>query len=140
MRTPTNTLALGRVADGLGLLGAAACALHCLALPVFLVLGSAVPTVFFFDESFHRMVLWLVVPSALVAFTLGCRRHRDRRVLVLGTLGVVGLVLAGTVLHELLGETGEKGATLVAAALLITAHLRNFRLCRSAVCDHEAVS
>ncbi len=50
------------------------------------------PTVFLDDESFHRTILWLVVPSSLLAFGLGCRRHRDPRVLLLGALGLAGIV------------------------------------------------
>ena len=125
------------IADGLGVVGATLCALHCIALPALLVLGSAVPTVFLGGESFHRSMLWLVVPSAVLAFTLGCRRHKDRRVLLLGAAGIAGMVLAGTVLHDIVGEAGEKVVTLAAAALLIAAHLRNFKLCRSEPCRQE---
>ncbi len=131
----TTTLEARSLADGLGVLGATACALHCIALPVLLVLGTTVPTVFA-GEGFHTRMLWPVVPAALVAFALGCKRHKDGRVLLLGTLGLVGMVLAGTVLHDLIGETGEKAVTLVSAGLLITAHVRNYRLCRADVCCH----
>lgn len=129
-----TTWDLRTIADGLGVVGATACALHCIALPTLLVLGATVPTVFLADESFHLLMLWLVVPSAVLAFSLGCWRHKDRWVLVLGALGAAGMVLAGTVLHDLMGETAEKMTTLVSAGILITAHLRNFKLCRSDSC------
>ena len=124
------------VADGIGLLSATVCALHCIALPALLVLGAAVPIVFLDDESFHSAMLWLVVPSAVLAFGLGCWRHKDRWVLLLGAFGLTGMVLSGTVLHELIGEFGERLVTLGSAALLIAAHVRNFTLCRSESCDH----
>ena len=124
------------VADGLGVLGATACALHCIALPVLLVVGSTVPTVFLADESFHTTMLWLVVPSALIAFGIGCWRHKEGRVLLLGVLGVAGLILSGFVVHDWLGEQGERIVTLASAALLIAAHVRNFKLCRSTSCEH----
>ena len=76
------------------------------------------------------------VPIAALAFTLGCRAHRDRRVLVLGISVLAGLTASFTVLHDVLGETGERLALLASAGLLIAAHLRNFRLCRSGSCDH----
>ena len=82
-------------------------------------------------------MLWWVVPSAVLAFALGCRRHKDRRVLLLGAVGIAGMVLAGTVLHEVMGEAAEKMVTLAAAGLLIAAHLQNFKLCRSDSCRHE---
>jgi len=135
MKTST-TLDLRTIADGLGVVGATVCALHCIALPALLVLGSTVPTVLLGDESFHRLMLFWVLPSAGLAFALGCRRHRDRRVMLLGALGMAGMALAATVLHDVMGEAAEKIVTLGAAALLIAAHLRNFRLCRSESCQH----
>lgn len=132
-----SQISIRALADGVGVLGAAACALHCVALPVLLVLGATAPTLFLGDESFHRSMLWLVVPSALLAMGLGCWRHKDRRVLFLGLLGVVGIVLSATLPHELLGEAGEKVGTVVSAALLIAAHVRNFKLCRSDACQHD---
>jgi hypothetical protein len=136
---PSATPGVRSIADGLGLLAATACAVHCIALPALLVAGSTLPTVLLDDERFHQAMLWLVVPSAVVAFGLGCWRHKDRRVLLLGALGVVGLVVSGTVVHDLLGELAEKGATLGSAGLAVAAHLRNFKLCRSESCRHEAV-
>ena len=134
---PSTSLDIRTLADGLGVIGATVCALHCVALPALLVLGSTIPTVLLGDESFHRSMLWLVIPSAVLAFALGCRRHKDRRVLLLGTFGIAGMVLSGTVLHDLMGEATEKMVTLAAAALLIAAHFRNFKLCRSESCRHE---
>ena len=129
-----STPSVRTIADSLGLFAATACMLHCVALPALLVLGATIPTVLAEDESFHQLMLWLVVPAAAVAFGLGCWRHKDRWVLILGSLGVAGLVLSGTVLHDLLNEVSEKGVTVASAALLITAHIRNFRLCRSDSC------
>ena len=125
------------VADGIGVLGASVCDVHCIAMPTLLVLGAAVPIVFLEDESFHRMMLWFLVPAAVLAFSLGCWRHRDRWVLLLGALGLTGIVLAGLVLHDLAGELGERLATLGSAALLVLAHTRNYMLCRSRFCRHE---
>ncbi|MEM1180341.1 MAG: MerC domain-containing protein [Acidobacteriota bacterium] len=125
---------LRAIADGFGIFGAAACAIHCIAIPVLLVVGAAVPSLFL-GETFHRTMLWLVVPSAILAFSLGCSRHKDRLVLILGAVGVIGLVASGTVLHDVVGEFGEKAGTLASAAILIFAHVRNFRLCRSDSCE-----
>ena len=37
--------------------------------------------------------------------------------------------------RHLLGENGERIAALAAATLLISAHVRNLRLCRAGDCD-----
>lgn len=134
----TVALDVRTAADGIGVLGASVCAVHCIAMPTLLVLGAAVPTVFLEDESFHRMMLWFLVPSALLAFSLGCWRHRDRWVLLCGALGLTGIVLSGMVLHDLAGELGERIATLGSAAMLVAAHARNYMLCRSRSCTHDA--
>ena len=128
---------LRRFADRIGVVASVTCALHCLLLPVLLAAGTALSATFLGDEAFHKSLLWLIIPAAVLAFGIGCRRHKDRLVLTLALIGLVGLVLAGTVLHDLLGEDYERIATLLSATLLVVAHVRNYRLCRSADCDHH---
>jgi hypothetical protein len=59
-------------------------------------------------------------------------------VLTLGMIGLIGMVLAVTVLHDVTGEVGERVVTLLSAAVLVSAHYRNYRLCRSSGCAHES--
>jgi len=133
----TTTLEFRSIADGLGILSSAACALHCLSLPILLLAGTTLPASFLTDESFHRAALWVVIPSALFGFGLGCWRHKDGWVLLMGAIGLAGISLAGLVLHDLIGETGERVVTFAGASLLIAAHVRNYKLCRSDRCDHS---
>lgn len=128
------------VGDALGTIGSALCVVHCLAGPIVLVTGSLLPSVLLADESFHRAMVWFVVPTSAAAFSLGCRRHKDRRTFLLGVAGVLGLVLAGTALHGMFGEVSEKIVTLLAGAALITGHVRNFRLCEADDCDHKSAA
>ena len=121
---------LRTLADVMGALGSFACALHCLLVPVLLVSGTVLPVGFFLEEGFHLAMLWLVLPAGIVAFAFGCWRHKDRLVLVLGFSGLALILAAATVLHPIVGEVGERGLTVAAGAMLITAHVRNFRLCR----------
>ena len=58
----------------------------------------------------------------------------------MGGIGLAGLTASLTVLHDLLGENGERVVATASAALLIAAHLRNFRLCRSDACMHPQTS
>lgn len=124
------------VADRVGVLASTACAAHCVILPVLLVAGTTVPAWFLGEEVFHQAILFVVLPAALVAFSLGCRRHKDHWVIGLGSVGLLGIVLAAF-LHGPLGESGERILTFGAATLLVLAHVRNYRLCRSANCEHE---
>jgi hypothetical protein len=136
----TRSIDVRSLADGLGILGSAICALHCLAAPAVLVAGTALPSFLATDESFHRMLLWAILPASLLAFGLGCWRHKDSGVLVLGVLGLFGLCAAVAAPRALIGENGERILAVVSAGLLIAAHLRNFRRCHADDCEHERAS
>ena len=125
------------IADGIGILGSASCALHCLAAPVFLVAGTAFPASFVTDERVHELLLWAILPASILAFGLGCSRHKDQWVLLLGILGLFGLSTSVAAPHDLIGEAGERGVTIGSAGLLIAAHFRNFKRCRADSCVHE---
>ena len=125
------------IADWLGIAASTACGVHCVLLPTLLVTGTVLPASVLGDEAFHQAMLWMILPAAIVAFGIGCWRHKDGWVLGLGMLGLTGMVLAVAVLHDLVGEDGERAVTVLSAAILVAAHIRNFRLCRSADCTHE---
>ena len=126
-------------ADWFGIAASAACAIHCIVLPALLVTGTVLPASLLGDELFHKAMLWVILPAAILAFGIGCWRHKDRWVLALGVIGLTGMVLAVAIVHDIAGESGERIVTLVSAAVLITAHYRNFQLCRSSGCAHESV-
>lgn len=130
-----TTMKLRIMADTIGTVGSVICVLHCLVGPLLITLGSVLPAVMATDHVFHRMMLLLVIPAAALAFTVGCWQHRDTRVLIVGLTGLLGLTLSATLLHEFLGEIGEKVMTLVSAGFLVQAHIRNLRLCRFSRCN-----
>ena len=125
------------IADWLGIAASMACAVHCVLVPTLLVTGTILPASMLANESFHLAMIGLILPAALIAFGIGCWRHKDRWVLALGVIGLTGIVMSATVLHDLTGEAGERIGTLISAAILILAHWRNYQLCRSADCAHE---
>lgn len=137
MSSTTGNALVQPVADAVGLTGSVLCALHCLIIPITLVFGQIGPVSLINDELFHRILLLVVVPAATIAFGIGCSSHRDRWVLLLGTVGLISLTAALTILHDALGENGERITAIFASGLLIAAHVRNFRLCRRGACDHE---
>ena len=129
------TLKVRSIADVLGLSASAMCAIHCLLVPLLIITSTTLPVSFLTDESFHRAMLWIVIPSGILAFSLGCWRHRDRFVFLLGMLGITGLCLSAFWLHDLIGEIGERIGTVVSAMTLILAHVHNWKLCRNGACD-----
>ena len=127
------------LADAVGVAGSLLCAMHCLLVPVALLIGPIGRVPHTDDEAFHHLLLWMVVPAAAVAFGVGCLEHKDRWVLGLGAVGLATMTAAFTLLHDAIGASGERIAAMLASGLLITAHVRNFQLCRSGACRHDRV-
>jgi hypothetical protein len=123
-----------RAADTAGGAAALLCALHCLILPGLLVTGTAVPVAVWGTEMFHRLMLGVVAPSAMIAFAMGCRQHRDAATVSLGVCGLIALAAAALGDHVALRAGGERLVTLAGSAALGSAHFRNYQLCRRA--DH----
>ena len=112
------------------------CTIHCLFLPVILVVFPALGATLFGEELFHVLLLWLVIPLSVIALSLGCRRHKDRLVAAIGLVGLTFLVVAASLGHDFLGETNERILTIIGAAVIAMGHLRNYSLCRREECDH----
>ena len=89
------------------------------------------------DHVFHWVLIALVLPSSLLAGITGCRRHKDFRVIVGLSAGLVVLIATAALGHDMLGETGEKVATITAAFILAISHWRNYVLCRHEDCTHH---
>ena len=124
------------IADWFGIAASTVCAVHCVIVPTLLITGTVLPASILTDEAFHLAMLWVILPAAIVAFGIGCWRHRDRWVFSLGMIGLTGMVLAVSVVHDVAGELGERIVTVLAAGVLVAAHYRNYRICRSADCAH----
>ncbi|TEW54854.1 MerC domain-containing protein [Psychromonas sp. RZ22] len=109
------------------------CAIHCLLLPFLLVLVPSTIAVQLGNEAFHAWMVFAVLPTSIYALTLGCKKHKNYRLIALGISGLLLLVLAVVLGEYLFGHLGEKIMTLAGATLLAIGHCWNFRLCR----EHE---
>ena len=123
--------------DKLAVSTSAICAIHCLSLPLLVGFFPALGATIIGQEEFHVWLLLLVIPLSIVALSMGCRTHKDLWVAMLGAAGLAILVFAAVFGHDLLGETGERVATLLGASAIAGGHLRNYALCRSAHCAHQ---
>jgi len=106
------------------------CAAHCLVLPVLTVMTPSIMGYFVTDESFHRWLAFVVIPFSFIALTMGCKRHKSHAVAIFGVFGLLLLLFAAAFGHDVLGETGEKVATLIGAGCIALAHCQNYRLCQ----------
>jgi len=126
---------LDKAAIGLSLV----CVIHCLLTPLAVVMIPALGATFLEDERFHYAVLFLVLPTSLLALGLGCRKHRRSGVLVIGLLGLAVLCSIPLLGEDATAELWEKICTVTGAAIIAYAHVRNFMLCQRHTC-HEAAS
>ena len=122
---------MDRIAIGLS----GVCAIHCLITPLVLVALPVAAGAWLDGESFHLWLLLLILPLSTTALTLGCRRHKDMAVMLLGIAGMALLLLAVFLPVGWLGENGERALTLAGSATLIAGHVRNFRMCRASACS-----
>ena len=120
-----------KIIDNLGITISSVCAIHCLLLPAIFIIA---PYSFLASHEFHEALIYFILPCAAIAFVLGCRKHGDLKVAIMGTLGV--LLLASSVLfHEIFHaeEHSEELTTVLitvaGSVMLILSHLRNRKLC-----------
>ena len=127
-----SNLWLDKLAIGLS----AVCAIHCLMLPVALAVMPSLALLPLGGESFHKLLICLVLPASILALTLGCRRHGKKVMLFWGGAGLFIMILTAILGHDLMGELLEKAATVIGATFVAVAHVINYRSCRSAKCQH----
>lgn len=126
--------------DLVGMAVSVVCMVHCVLVPIALIVSPVLTAAFLDDEAFHRFLLWGIVPSAIVALSLGCRRHRDTSVFLLGGTGLSLLVFSAFWGHAAMGEAGEKVVTVIGGVLMTCGHVRNSRLCHTRNCHTQEVT
>lgn len=108
------------------------CLVHCLALPLVVTLLPLFGATLIDHETFHQLILVLVLPTSVIALGMGYKRHRNNRIAALGVIGAGALVAAAFALHALHAEPLERWVTVAGGITLAIAHIGNFRLCRHA--------
>lgn len=117
----------GSSLDRAGICVSTVCLIQCLLLPVLLVISPLTTLGVFGEEIFHLALLGLIAPISLLAFGLGYRQHRNRRMLTCGLIGL-GLVTVSTLFgHELLSPLASALLTSLGGLFLIIGHWLNLR-------------
>lgn len=130
MLNPTMTSRLHSLLDGSAVAISALCAVHCLALPFLLVLFPLLGTTVLTDESFHALLLWVILPTSVLAVGLAWTHHRDAWVLGLVGLGLLVLIAAALWAHDHAPLWVDKAMSVAGGAVLAGGHIRNFLMCR----------
>lgn len=117
--------------DKLAITISSLCVAHCLIFPILAVIAPSFITLGLSSENFHFWMIISVIPSSIYALALGCKQHGKKSIFLIGMLGLSCLLFAFVLGADLLGESGEKGITLVGALLIAFSHVRNFKLCQN---------
>ena len=117
------------------------CALHCLLLPAAIVLYPSTLSFLPGDESVHFALLFVVIPISAYALIKGGKVHKSRKVFITGISGLIVLVAAVVLGHDIVGEIGEKILTVLGSMIVIIAHIKNHLICRATDCEcHDEVN
>ena len=128
------------ITDTLAISLSVLCFLHCLLAPVTLITFPFLGVIVLEGELLHRFIILILLPPSGLALFLGCRHHKDSCVLLLGLFGFFTLLLAAFFVSTEFGELAEKLLTSLGSMLMISGHIRNYKLCRDSGCDHHLSS
>lgn len=100
------------------------CLIHCLALPLLLVLLPGAAGLFVESDAFHVAAVALAAPGASVAFVMGYRQHAAILPAVIGGGGLGCLIAALLVAH---GTVAETYLMVAGSLILVAGHVLNWR-------------
>ncbi len=127
--------------DRVGVCLSALCMVHCLALPLLLLMTPAFLTAFLTGHEFHVVLAVLLTILAFASFWPGYRQHRRLSVFAAGLAGVC-LISVGAFAEEWEAEALGRVLTVCGSVALIGAHVVNYvlrhRLDRHCHCPAEA--
>jgi hypothetical protein len=113
--------------DNAAIGASALCLVHCLILPVAIMILPFLAAALEHREWLHAALLGFAAPSSLYALLSGVRIHGQSKPLAYGVAGMVflllGLWLDDSAVYEML-------ATVFGSGLLIAGHIQNLRLRR----------
>lgn len=116
-----------RMFDSLAMGASALCLIHCLVLPVLIILLPSLAVFLTVPEEFHLWALAVAVPTSVLALVVGFRQHRSLKP---STIVVPGLALLSLGALAAPSEAMETVLTVAGALLLATGHAINWRALR----------
>tara|TARA_Y100000996_G_scaffold360190_1_gene302492 strand:+ start:127 stop:522 length:396 start_codon:yes stop_codon:yes gene_type:complete len=120
-----------KIIDYFGVTISAVCGIHCILLPLILLIA---PYSFLASHEFHVVLIYFILPAAALAFFLGCKKHGDKKVAIMGIIGII-LLATSIFIHEVFHSEQHSEEilsvliTIAGSVTLIFSHLRNRKLC-----------
>ena len=114
------------------------CVVHCIAFPLLIV---AAPFLGQFTEGhFHAQMLVIVLPLSTAALAFGFRRHKSTKIIITGGIGMLLLLVGGTIMHDQFGIVADRVFTMSGALVLGISHWWNSRAGNRACKPSPAIS
>ena len=145
------------ISDNLSICLSLACILHCIALPLLIIILPTFSSFWINNENVHVILVILAIPISLFAMTKSLTKHHNYKCIFLAGLGLLMLV-AAIFMHDIgslgehadvahsdeehgqdddhhkhkghsgIGETLETSFTVLGGLVLLGAHLLNIKL------------
>ena len=126
------------ISDRLAMTLSFACVLHCLFMPAFIISSVTFASLQFTDELLHYSILFLAIPISLYALLSGKRNHNNNLIFIVGVSGLTVLFLALFSEGNFYGFPLETLLTIIGSLIVISAHYKNYQICRRLDCTcHE---
>ena len=127
-------------ADGLGIFLSFLCLVHCIFLPLALLIYPSLAVFLSFDdEVIHRLLLFLLVPPVLFAGYSGFRLHGRREPLVYLAVGFLGIFLSALEWVHSFSHTLEYVLVVAGSILLVWGHFLNSKNCYKHHTENRAI-
>ena len=127
-RSNRGTIWLLPHADALGMAASVACMIHCLAMPVLLVVLPAWSSRFVHDDMTHYFLAAFVTAFCLMGILPGYLKHSRKSVLAMMVVGLSLVLFATFAAALLIGERFEAPIITIGNLLVVAAHYLNRKL------------
>ena len=139
-----------QLSDKLSICLSICCILHCIAVPVLILMIPSISSFWISDENVHIVLVFFAVPISLFAMGKSLRIHHNYKCITLASFGLLLLVVAifmhdlgfngehgheehgheehGNIEHSGVGEKLETIFTVLGGLTLLGAHLLNIKL------------
>ena len=128
--------------DFAGVTISAICILHCIAVPLVLVVFPAIGTAFVpSEDQTHAFLLAFILGVAGFAFFTGYRVHGQKKPVIWMAIGVIIVTYASFFAHDQLGHKWEPVVAILGSLALIRAHILNHKckVCEEHECNHQGL-
>lgn len=122
--------------DIAGVFASTICTIHCLLLPVLMALLPMFAKPLMQHDMVHIGLAGFVLTFALMAYVPGFLKHHDKRLILIGFVGV-SLVFFATFVARYWGEIAEATIITLGNTVLIFGHLLNRKLLAHSKCKHH---